>query len=209
MIGEEFHKKNHLIEYLQKFNATNYSSVKVQAKLDSLDEFARIKQSVLEYSGHSDDPKIFFSNNKKLCGIPDYIFIDKHSCRFAVEEKFTFKDKAKVINEFSNHRLQALTYLYGLSSLQFTNVYLIYWFLEKAENELGYKVKEVSLYNIIKNPDGKQELLATFNSLELIENGGNIVVPANVPNYNKCIICDYFPVCRYKTGKENKLNLSR
>lgn len=133
--------------------------------------------------------------------------MNKNTGRFAVEEKFTFKTKNQVLKEYSNHRIQALSYLYGLASLQLTNVYLIYWFLENSDNSLGYKVKDVALFNITKSESNKSEILNTFNELESLENNQELLLPTKFPNYNKCAVCDYFIYCTHKTGKERKIKL--
>lgn len=196
-IGTQEHKKQRLINLSDSKRLKEDKITK--SSLAFYNDFKRILNADSISQGHKDSkPAIYYSKNKKISGIPDYIFKDIDGY-FAVEEKYTFKKYEDLTALYFNHKIQALAYLYGLVDFQFDEVYILYWFIQ--ENEEGnYQVYNYKLFKITKTEDNKRLILDTFYKLESIQNREQYPFPSNQINYNKCVKCNYFPYCEYKKG---------
>jgi cold shock CspA family protein len=201
--GTEQHEKRRLLSYVDEIRASEGSNVTTRIK--SRPELIRIVDSELISSGHAGKPIIYFSKNRKLCGSPDYIFQDKDGVHFAVEEKFTFgKREGRVL--FENHRIQALTYLYGINDYEFSEVYVIYWYMTFEDNK-SY-VNDFEIFSVGKSENGKKLLLSVFESVESLNKNGTVNFSPNMVNYNKCIRCSAFSHCDFKKGTSEHLSLT-
>ena len=86
-----------------------------------------IRTSRLLFRGHTEEKvKPYYSNDGKLCGIPDYIFQNPLGERFVLEEKHSWSDD-ELREPWENNRLQILGYIYGLESLNLAYGYLVYF----------------------------------------------------------------------------------
>ena len=161
-----------------------------------------MKHSKCINEGHgSDEPQILYSKNKVLCGIPDYIFEDDKG-KFAVEEKYTTKKIENFRTIYDSHKIQALTYLYGLDI--FDEVYVIYWFL-KSDSYGNNTLHDYRLYKLIKNNANRLFLLETYNSVDKTQNKGEEC--AFRINYRKCVKCSCFSYCDYRKEKETTIKI--
>lgn len=203
-VGAEEHQKQRLLSLSDrlKFNA---DSSKISFKENS-EFFHRIKNSKCISQGHKDTNKvIYYSKTKKLSGIPDYIFQDNNGY-FAVEEKYTFKKYEDVTDLYDSHKVQALAYLYGLDEFQFNEVFVLYWYLKKDNNE-NYNVYNYRLFQLTKSKENKEMIIKAFNNVESIQKRIPYSFPPNRINYNKCIRCNYFPFCEHKKGNDSYIEL--
>jgi CRISPR/Cas system-associated exonuclease Cas4 (RecB family)/cold shock CspA family protein len=162
------------------------------------------KSILAGHDNSSIQSKIYYSKNRKISGIPDYIFRDEKG-HFAVEEKYTFKKPDELEGLFKNHKVQALAYLYGLSDFEFTEVYVCYWFVEKCTD--SYLVTGSKAFELKKSNEHKQILLDVFNNVEAIQNRQPYAFSSNQINYKKCVRCSYFPYCDYKSGEKKFIEL--
>jgi CRISPR/Cas system-associated exonuclease Cas4 (RecB family) len=209
MVGEEAHTQNYLEQNLEHYRHRYNIVMRTNTHLQSVQRnaFLRLSSGKLVFSGHTDtEKKIFYSKNKKLCGIPDYIYKDENQQQFAVEEKFTFQDVSTLNQPFPNHKMQALVYLYGLDGENFTNVYLLYWQLAGNEVNSEVKVNKFTIFNIEKSDANKRLLLDTFNGMNELHNQKQMPFDTNQVNFNKCQKCDLFAVCDYRKNKRNVLD---
>jgi hypothetical protein len=201
--GIEQHEKRRLLSYIEDIKGSVGSDITTRIK--TRPELIRMANSELISSGHAGKSIIYFSKNRKLCGSPDYIFRDKEGVHFAVEEKFTFgKREGKVL--FENHRIQALAYLYGLKDFEFSEVYVIYWYMT-FDDKKSY-VNDFEIFSIVKSENGKRLLLSVFESVESINNAGKVNFSPSMINYNKCIRCSAFNHCDFKKGATEYLTMA-
>lgn len=159
-------------------------------------------------TGHNESkPTIYYSKKKKLSGIPDYIFKDSKGY-FVVEEKYTFNEYSKLDFLYENHKVQVLAYLYGLDEFQFTDAYIVYWYIKKKhdESEELFEVYNFRIFHIVKTDNNKLELIRVFDNLEKIQNR-NAFILNNSINHNKCVKCNYFPYCEFKNGNKRQFIL--
>lgn len=202
-IGTQEHQKQRLIGLHDKEKWKSYKNNEKYANF--YNDFERIINAEVVTQGHKDDkPKIYYSKNKKIASIPDYIFKDNKGY-FVVEEKYTFKQQDKITNVYQNHKMQALAYLYGIADFDFDEAYLVYWFVVKCDN--NYKIDSYKIFKIYKNEENKKILIDTFQSLEKLQNREEIPFDNQNINYKKCIKCNYFPYCEYKKGDKNFIKL--
>lgn len=211
-IGTQEHEKQHLKTLSKRMKTGNYKFDSYTADATKFNvEIKRILNAKCISEGHNEiNPIIYYSKQKKLSGIPDYIFQDDLG-NFAVEEKFTFKDYDKITGLYENHKMQALVYLYGLDEFKFDEVYVLYWFITKSESRVSksgeIEVVNYRLFKITKTSENRNSLISVFNELENIQNRVAYTFPANRINYNKCIRCNYFPYCEYKKGRKSVIKL--
>lgn len=205
-IGSQEHYKNRLIS-VRSF----VSNQKVELmKNDCYSHLARIKNANCLFLGHSQNfQEPFYSKLKKISGIPDYIFEDQRGS-FVVEEKYTFNEYNKITNLFDNHKIQALTYLYGLDQFNFEDAYIVYWYIEKntgEEEDEIYKVNNYRVFHLKKTNESRIGLINIYNQLELIQNRISYKFDVSKINYNKCVKCNYFSLCKFKNGTVNQFVL--
>ena len=188
-IGKQEHQKQRLLNFTQTQKQSEDKTINPL--------FSRVYNAKCISQGHSEStPIIYSSKNKKLCGIPDYIFKDSKGY-FAVEEKYTFYKNDESIKDkvlYLNHKIQALTYLYGLSDFQFEEVYVIYWFISDQDNN-EYHISNYRIFKLIRSNENKELILKMYNNIENIQD--RKPAPLQI-NYNKCVQCNYFPYCKYK-----------
>lgn len=203
IVGINEHEKQRLKSTLklndyETFQWNGYSELFQRLNND----FSRLKHSKCINEGHgSDEPQILYSKNKVLCGIPDYIFEDDKG-KFAVEEKYTTKKIENFTTIYDSHKIQALTYLYGLDI--FDEVYVVYWFL-KSNNYGNYTLYGYRLYKLIKNDANRLFLLETYNSVDKTQNKGEEY--AYSVNYRKCVKCSCFSYCDYRKEKDTSIKI--
>lgn len=203
IVGINEHEKQRLKSTLklndyETFQWNGYSELFQRLNND----FSRLKHSKCINEGHgSDEPQILYSKNKVLCGIPDYIFEDDKG-KFAVEEKYTTKKIENFRKIYDSHKIQALTYLYGLDI--FDEVYVIYWFL-KSDSYGNHTLHDYRLYKLIKNNANRLFLLETYNSVDKTQNKGEEY--AFSVNYRKCVKCSCFSYCDYRKEKDTSIKI--
>jgi hypothetical protein len=196
-IGTQEHEKQRLLSLSDSKKLHSYRN-EILLKNDS-QFFNRIFNSKCISQGHSSENSvIYYSKKKKLSGIPDYIFQDSNGF-FAVEEKYTIRKYEELTDLYSNHKIQALTYLYGLDEFQFNEVFVLYWFVKK--NDSGdYYVYNYRLFCLTKTMENEKMIVNVFNVLESVQNRIPYSFTPNQINYKKCIKCNYFPYCEHKKG---------
>jgi hypothetical protein len=194
-IGLNEHNKQKLLRLSDRTKPEN-EKINLNFK-NFYSDFSRIMKATPISQGHgSTNPVIYYSKKGKLSGIPDYIFKDDHSC-FAVEEKYTFKKFEELKELYFSHKIQAITYLYGLDEFSFSEVFVIYWFVNKDENG-NHKIENYRIFSVKRTESNKKAIVNTFNSVDGIDVNQTYAIPNNSINYNKCIRCNYFKICDYK-----------
>ncbi len=146
-IGREEHEKVRLLEIKnRKQLRESYEAYGVNKEYRDL--IRLILRSECIYEGHNDERKnkIFYSKKKNISMCPDYIFKDKENV-FVVEEKYTFNKYDNVTNLYLNHKVQTLAYLYGLSELNVTTAYVVYWYYDWKDKAVNH----VRVFKIVKN----------------------------------------------------------
>ncbi|MEN9997833.1 MAG: hypothetical protein RI922_823 [Bacteroidota bacterium] len=193
--GINEHNKQRLLRLADRREAKEQ---KMNAKFKNFYvDFARILKAQAIAQGHGTiKPVIYYSKKGKLAGIPDYIFKDEHSY-FAVEEKFTFKKFEELTELYYSHKIQALTYLYGLDEFAFNEVYVIYWFVKKDQNG-NHKIYNYRIFPVKRTDSNKSIIVDTYNAVDSLEPSEIYHLPKHMINYNKCIRCNYFKICEYK-----------
>ena len=203
-IGREEHEKVRLLEIknreqlMKKYEAYGDNNeyrdlIKLILRSDSIHE------------GHNDknqDSKIFYSKKKNISMCPDYIFKDKENI-FVVEEKYTFNKYDNVTSLYLNHRVQALAYLYGLSQLNVSTAYVVYWFYDWKEKAVNH----VRVFKLVKNEANLSMLTDVFNTVNFLNRGSKIQLRLGDINANKCIKCQAFAYCKYKTREFKSITL--
>jgi CRISPR/Cas system-associated exonuclease Cas4 (RecB family)/cold shock CspA family protein len=160
-------------------------------------DFARILKAKAIAQGHGTiKPVIYYSKKGKIAGIPDYVFKDEISY-FAVEEKFTFKKFEELTELYYSHKIQALTYLYGLDEFSFSEVFVVYWFVKKDQNG-NHKIYNYRIFPVMRSDANKTTIVDTFNAVDSLDTSQTYNLPKSFINYNKCIRCNYFKICEYK-----------
>lgn len=194
-IGINEHNKQRLLRLADR-RETKEQKINTQFKNFCVD-FSRILKAQAIAQGHGTiKPVIYYSKKGKLAGIPDYIFKDELSY-FAVEEKFTFKKYEELSELYYSHKIQALTYLYGLDEFAFNEVFVIYWFVKKDQNG-NHKIYNYRIFPVKRSDANKSTIINTFKAVDNLEVSEACNLPKSFINYNKCIRCNYFKICDYK-----------
>jgi len=91
-MGERLHEKLNLVKRVSKYHKTK----SLEHKIFEQEDIKVILDSEVIYSGHNKTAKrAFFDNHHNVACEPDYIFKDKNSKYFVVEEKFHYKRDPK------------------------------------------------------------------------------------------------------------------
>lgn len=197
-IGLSEHNKQRLLRLSDRTKPTD-QKININFK-NFHSDFSRILNAKSISEGHgSKNPTIYYSKKGKLSGIPDYIFKDDHS-HFAVEEKYTFNKFEELQELYFSHKIQALTYLYGLDEFSFSEVFVIYWFVKKDKDD-NYKIDNYRIFSVKKSESNKKNIISIFNAVSNLDISQTYALPNNLLNYNKCIRCNYFKICEYKKCK--------
>lgn len=202
-VGQKEHDKKRLLNIGTIVISPSYPRITKNETFGQL--VSRIRSSDCLFNGHGNKlEKPFYSKNKKLSSIPDYVFQDKNGI-FIVEEKYTFKKPEQVKNLYDNHKIQALTYLYGLEDFKPSAAYVCYWFIEKEDD--NYKILEAKAFGLVKSDENKQTLLKAYYYVEALQNRESLPFSPHQINHSKCVRCNYFPYCDYKAGNKTSLYL--
>lgn len=203
--GANEHEFQHLINWKAKIEIADFeSTTSYYSDLSFINEdtkyfFREIKNSTLIYSGHQNEEKRLFYNKKRdFVGQPDYIFQNLSGKKFVVEEKFRFTEGNDIFHK--NHKIQLLSYLYGINEYELNFGYLIYW--DKVEGFLSCKV-----IKIIKGESDRDNLNEIFCNIKKLKNGQKLAFEISQINIKKCINCSYNIWCGHKTGRYNEIEL--
>lgn len=197
-IGLSEHNKQRLLRLSDRTKSEN-QKININFK-NFYSDFSRILNAQSISQGHgSAIPIIYYSKKGKLSGIPDYIYKDDHG-HFAVEEKYTFNKYEELRELYYSHKIQALTYLYGLDGFSFSEVFVIYWFVNKDKFD-NYKIDNYRIFSLKRSDSNKKTIINIFNTVNSLDINKTYVLPDNMINYNKCIRCNYFKICEYKKRK--------
>lgn len=202
-IGREEHEKVRLLEIKnRKQLRERYETYGVNSEYRDL--IRLILRSECVYEGHNDErqDKIFYSKKKNISMCPDYIFKDKENV-FVVEEKYTFNKYDNVKNLYLNHKVQTLAYLYGLSQLNVSTAYVVYWFYNWKDKAVSH----VRVFKLVKNKTDLSILIDVFNTVDSLNSGSKVQLRRGDINANKCIKCQAFAYCKYKTGEFTSIGL--
>lgn len=172
-----------------------------------------LKSKILQESKKNKKPRIFFNQETKFSGVPDYWL--ENGIKYVVEEKFTrYSDKKEDTQiEFPNHRAEILGQIIELKELNAQKGFVIYWLwsFEKVQYEnrvsTDYRLKGVRIFPIEltkQNIDFYEEKineLKAFNAAKILDFEASTLIA------NKCINCSVTQFCHHKTGKMNELKL--
>ena len=170
-----------------------------------------IETSELIFHGHnSENSKIFYSEDKAICGIPDYIFKRKDGTLFIVEEKFSLQSENNILinKPYDNHRIQLGTYTMFLENINSSYGYVLYWFYRFSKYRGLPHICNAKMFRIKSSPSFKNEILSVlqaareFNSKKVIDN-----FKIHELNTWKCINCVTTELCSHKTGTVKNLNI--
>lgn len=172
-----------------------------------------LQSKILQESKKNKKPKIFFNQESKFSGVPDYWL--ENSVKYIIEEKFTRysanKDDAQA--EFPNHRAEILGQIIELKELNAKKGYIIYWLWDFEKVYYGEKVstdyclKGVKVYPIelsqqnIDFYNEKVKALRDFNESKSIDFDTTALIAS------KCVNCSVSQFCYHKTGNIKKIQL--
>lgn len=145
-MGEKLHEKLNLVKRVY-----NYQKTKVfEHKIFKQEDIKAILDSEVIYSGHSKTEKrTFFDNHHRVACEPDYIFKDKSSKCFVVEEKFHYKrDPKKATYEDNYNDLHGI---YDESHEEFRLQEIKAWEEAKPTFYLNHKVQVITYLKCVND----------------------------------------------------------
>jgi len=199
--GEELHEKKFLEEFLKNVlrkreNEFDKSRQSDKERLIYRGSYGDLLKSKIIFEGHSKETEPFFSPQKNLAGVPDYIFQREDGSKFTVEEKHTWQE---IINKpWESHIAQVLGYVYGLSDIGLTMGYLIYFSWSK---DSIYRTQNTRLYPVHKNSSNKKFIIENFKKAESLKQTGEIGFDLSSLNAYKCFKCSSKIYCKHKSGR--------
>jgi len=208
--GEELHGKRFLQNFLLNLRNKRIRQIE-QSRLEGgkaekylyRGSLGDLLNSRLVFAGHETKKReAFYSKNKTLAGIPDYIFERPDKTNFVVEEKHTWRQE-EISSPFPNHLIQILAYVYGLESLQLSYGYVIYFHWCWFKGSLS--TSKVKTFRVTKSTSTKKQLVEIFQNVRSLKNG----VPAHFDpatlNTEKCFGCSVRALCKHKSGRHDIL----
>jgi CRISPR/Cas system-associated exonuclease Cas4 (RecB family) len=205
-VGSKLHEENKLLNWISR--EWNMWQIDYQKEIENKDEsnksfFDDVRMSTLLYSGHNaeNETKYFFNKARSFVGQPDYVFQNKDSQNFIVEEKFRWGRNGTFERFYNNHKVQLASYIYGLEKFNADYGYLIYWY---------YDFQEITSCKVLKISRTSQTRDFLNNSfLELTSFIKNKKINFNNDNLNpkKCANCVVNRFCGHKTGKFQDLEI--
>lgn len=213
--GKKYHEGTRLINKIKKGEIEKENKTDIRFFKESEKDYKRfldeIDNSKLIFSGHSEtDKNKYFKKNDFVCQ-PDYIFQDRNSKHFVVEEKFRFVGKKSVekhnsyldktyyeteddFNDvfYTNHILQLASYIYGIEELKIEYGYLVYWQI-KDDKVVKCNVKKIARdFSLLEN------LRQTFRRVKAFNADKVINFDVGTLNENKCTNCSVAALCGHK-----------
>lgn len=218
IIGSVFHEEKILLKYYNEMNWLNVANNDISKDSEYLfiNNFNKfffddINSSRIIYSGHDNNTerKYFINSKGGYSGQPDYIFQNKDSEFFVVEEKFQFHNNLSVdfnpnLKFYSNHKNQLLSYLHGIHDYPLNYGYLVYW-----SYDMNYGIPTLHHCNVlklIKSDDSKIHLNSIFLDIKKFQSSSTIDFDLQLRNPNKCANCVCGLLCGHKTGRYNTLS---
>lgn len=226
--GISFHKRNTLLKRcnLAKGQKVDISRFRRNNDLTSYQDFWEdVSTSIVVYLGHSEEgEKQYFYDSKGIfISQPDYIFSNKIGKNFVVEEKFILDQNGKRYGYnnsmfYSNHKVQLSSYIHGISDINISYGYLVYWIYE-PNYQIGYKslyvdkndpfiIRTAHVLKINKSDNWKLQLNETFTNIKRLKETGKESFDTDKININKCINCSVSMFCSHKTGRFKELNMT-
>jgi len=144
--GEKLHEKLNLVKRVCKYRETK----SVEHRIFEQEDIKEILESDVIYSGHRKNEKhTFFDNNNKIACEPDYIFKDKSSKYFVVEEKFHYKrDPTKATYEDNYNDWHGI---YDESHQEFRLQEIKEWEEHKPTFYLNHKIQLITYLKCVKD----------------------------------------------------------
>jgi hypothetical protein len=171
--------------------------------------WGELLKSNIIFKGHDyKKTKIFFSNQRNLNGVPDYILKNPNEDIIIVEEKHTWHEV--VNNPFENHIMQLIAYL----NLNYDNNtrsdkgYLTYFSWDWLYLRSGEKVKTTKnarIHKIINDKANKIKLRKKFLEMQSFIDSGEMNFNNNEISTLKCFNCSSRALCKHKNSNLNKL----
>ncbi len=206
-IGTEQHEESILSafkkDYYKNFTESSKQVIGSTEQPEYINEennylFEDIQNSTLVFSGHKENSnQLFFNNKKDFVGQPDYIFKNNKGDNFIVEEKFKQNDNI-TSSLFSNHKVQLISYLYGLEEIDAKYGYLVYWYY--CYENYSIKIQRCKVFKVTKSETAKEYLVEIFDKTNVLKSGKKIVFDVSKLSPNKCVNCSFNKWCGHKTG---------
>ncbi len=138
----------------------------------------------------------FYSTDKKVCGIPDYVFEKRNGDNFLLLEKHSWSNEP-INTPYGNHVIQAAAYLHYLQNFQLTYGYILYL----APNS------EARLHKITLDKKLVEKLNRIYEEVRAFKELKQITFEVEQINVKKCFRCSYFAYCDHKSGNFPILNI--
>jgi len=163
-----------------------------------------LKSKCVFYGHNNNETEPFFSKDRKLSGMPDYIFERDDGSKFIVEEKHTWREE--VLKPWKSHKMQVQSYLYTVihGDIPMSDGYLIYFSWNYFKGKL--RTKNPRLYRINKTSASKQELIKTHAEILEFMHSGEKKFDNNSINTNKCFNCSSRVFCNNLDKNKSKIN---
>jgi CRISPR/Cas system-associated exonuclease Cas4 (RecB family) len=219
-VGTEMHERTLLINKFLKVDGETVASQQDFAKSpdhfeDSAnkDFFNDINSSKLILSGHMNDSKPFSDNKSKFIGQPDYIFENSKGGRFIVEEKFRFLSSGQSkVSLYRSHRIQLLSYIYMLNSLNIEYGYVIYWVSQSMLGTYGNEFIAIDRCVAIRiDRTNKNRLMLgdVYREYRDVKfKGKQVELPNESINPAKCGSCSLNMFCVHKVKNQPKVTIN-
>jgi len=208
--GGELHNKRFLSNFLHNLRNKRLRQI-AESKLKGTDAdkylyrgtYGDLLESKITFEGHlADSDKIFYSDNYKLAGVPDYIYERPDNRKFVVEEKHTWR-REKINKPFKNHVVQVSGYLHGIKSLNLSYGYVVYFHWGWFRNKLS--TTDIEIHKVDKDNSEKNLLIDIYKSVRSLKRGESMDFDIDRLNTEKCFGCSVRALCRHKNGKHKKL----
>lgn len=167
--------------------------------------FDDINSSEILYAGHTDEETNYFINEeRKFVGDPDYVFINKESQNYIVEEKFI--DYKKRTNDYfyPNHKIQLASYVKYLINFKAQYGYLVYWLYDNDygnKSIIGCQVHKIEMnYSINNWLESKMDAVVSFR-----ESGVKTIKTSSL-KASKCGGCAHSLYCGHKNKRKDNVS---